>query len=116
VIEGATDAEAFVIYIEEVLAPTLAPQDIVMRDNLSSHKDERVQQAIEQVGARLFYWPAYSPDLNPIEKMGNKVKTILRSLQARTPETLFEAIASALNQVRPSDVAGGFLSCGYKIS
>jgi transposase len=116
VIEGATDAEAFVTYLEEVLAPTLAPQDIVIMDNLSSHKDERVQQAIEQVGARLLYLPAYSPDLNPIEKMWSKVKTILRSLQARTPETLLEAIASALNQVRPSDVVGWFLSCGYKIS
>jgi transposase len=116
VIEGAMDAEAFVTYIQEVLAPTLVPQDIVIMDNLSSHKNDRVRQAIERVGAHLLYLPAYSPDLNPIEKMGCKVKTILRSLRARTPDTLLEVIGTALNQVRPSNVAGWPISCGYEIS
>lgn len=113
VLPGATDRAAFVQYVRHVLAPTLRPGDVVVMDNLSSHKDPLVREIIEACQARLIYLPPYSPDLNPIEKMWSKIKEALRSAKARTEEALLEAIRWALEQVTPQDAQGWFASCGY---
>src|SRR6185436_9202742 len=101
--EGATDAEVFQAYVREVLCPILRPGDIVVMDNLSPHKDSLSLSLIAQAGAEVLFLPAYSPDLNPIEKMWSKVKTLLRSAEARTPDDLVSAIAAALAQVTAKD-------------
>ena len=115
VLAGATDTAAFVEYVRWVLAPTLRRGDVVVLDNLSSHKDPAVRDLIEQCAASLVYLPAYSPDFNPIEKMWSKVKELLRGAKARTEEALFEQIGKALEQVTPNDAVGWFTSCGYII-
>jgi transposase len=94
-IEGATDTEVFQSYVREVLCPTLRPGDVVVMDNLSPHKHDPTLSLIEQTGASVRFLPAYSPDLNPIEKMWSKVKQCLRSAEARTREDvtrLFQAM------------------------
>lgn len=112
-IEGATDTEIFRAYVHQVLGPTLHPGDVVVMDNLSAHKDELTLWLIRQTGAEVLFLPAYSPDLNPIEKMWSKVKNYLRSAEARTPETLIQAIAAALASVTQQDAINWFASCGY---
>jgi transposase len=112
-IEGATDREVFRAYIQRVLCPTLRAGDIVIMDNLAPHKNELILSLIGQAKATVRFLPAYSPDLNPIEKMWSKVKQSLRSAEARTREELVEAIASALHTVTPKDARGWFASCGY---
>src|SRR5271155_3130837 len=92
IFEGATDAEAFATYIEQVLGPKLRSGDIVVMDNLSSHKTERVRAAIEARGASVLLLPPYSPDLNPIEKVWSKMKTYLRRAAKRTVASLWDAI------------------------
>ena len=87
--------------------------DVVVLDNLSSHKNQEVRDLIESAGAELWFLPPYSPDLNPIEKMWSKVKAILRKLKARTEQALITAIAKALEHITASDVKGWFKSCGY---
>ena len=94
----------------------MRPGDIVVLDNLRSHKQQRVTDAIGAAGCRLEYLPPYSPDLNPIEKMWSKVKAILRKLAARTSEALDEAIRIALESITSADAAGWLASCGYSIS
>ena len=113
VVDGATTKDIFKAYVENILLPTLRPGDIVVLDNLSSHKNQEIRDLIESVGAELWFLPPYSPDLNPIEKMWSKVKAILRKLKARTEQALIAAIAKALEQVTASDVKGWFKSCGY---
>ena len=112
-IEGATDTEVFRTYVEKVLLPTLRPGDIVVMDNLTPHKNPQTLALIQQAGAEALFLPAYSPDLNPIEKMWSKVKNRLRSLAARTAEELQKAIATALAEVTAKDAAAWFSSCGY---
>ena len=112
-IEGATDTEVFRAYVREVLCPTLRAGDLVIMDNLSPHKNDLTLGLIEQVGARVAFLPAYSPDLNPIEKMWSKVKQFLRSAEARTREALTAAIAAALRGVTRQDAVNWFASCGY---
>ena len=85
-------------------------------DNLSAHKNKEVKEMIESVGAQLWYLPPYSPDLNPTEKMWSKIKTILRSLKARTQQVLIKAIAQALEAITARDAKGWFESCGYTFS
>jgi transposase len=114
-IEGATDTEVFQTYVRQVLCPTLRPGDIVVMDNLSPHKNVGTSRLIEQVGAQILFLPAYSPDLNPIEKMWSKVKACLRRIEARTPSALVEAIASALQSITLQDAINWFASCGYSI-
>ena len=114
-IEGATDTEVFQTYVRQVLCPTLRPGDIVVMDNLSPHKNVGTSRLIEQVGAQILFLPAYSPDLNPIEKMWSKVNACLRRIEARTPSALVEAIASALQSVTLQDAINWFASCGYSI-
>ena len=113
VVDGATTKDIFKAYVENILLPTLRPGDIVVLDNLSSHKNQEIRDLIESVGADLWFLPPYSPDLNPIEKMWSKVKAILRKLKARTEQALIAAIAKALEQVTASDAKGWFKSCGY---
>ena len=113
VLDGATDTEAFCVYIEQVLAPTLHPGEIVVMDNLQPHKHDRVRRAIEAAGATLVYLPPYSPDFNPIEPMWSKVKQSLRSAAARTFETLLEAIKAALASISAADCIGFYTGCGY---
>lgn len=111
--EGATDTEVFQAYIREVLCPILRPGDIVVMDNLAPHKDAASLSLITQAGAEVLFLPAYSPDLNPIEKMWSKVKGFLRSAEARSQEALHQAIAAALAQVTRQDAMNWFASCGY---
>lgn len=113
VFEGATDSQAFQIYVERILAPSLRPGDIVVMDNLRPHKNAKVVQAIEAKGAAVWFLPPYSPDWNPIEKMWSKIKAYLRKVKARTKEELWQAIGAALNTVTASDAQGWFKSCGY---
>jgi transposase len=113
VVDGATTKDIFEAYVEQILLPTLKAGDIVILDNLSAHKSQHVRELIESIGAELCYLPAYSPDLNPIEKMWSKIKSILRTLKAKTQEALINAIAKALEKVTASDAKGWFESCGY---
>lgn len=114
-LEGATDTEVFRTYVREVLCPTLRPGDIVILDNLSPHKNDATLELITRAGASVRFLPAYSPDLNPIEKMWSKVKTFLRGAEARTRETLLAAIAAALQTITARDALNWFASCGYNI-
>ena len=112
-IDGATSAEVFREYVRQVLVPTLRSGDIVIFDNLSAHKDSDAMNLIHAAGAMTLPLPAYSPDLNPIEKMWSKVKEFLRSAKARTFDALLNAIAEALKIVTGQDAQGWFSSCGY---
>jgi transposase len=112
-LEGATDTETFRAYVREVLLPTLRPGDRVVMDNLSPHKSDQTLALIANAGAEVLFLPAYSPDLNPIEKMWSKIKALLRSAEARTPADLISAIGQALGRVTPKDALGWFTSCGY---
>ena len=114
-IESTTDTEVFREYVRQVLCPTLRKGDLVVMDNLSPHKNDLTLSLIEQTGAQFLFLPAYSPDLNPIEKMWSKVKTSLRSAEARTQSDLFQAIASALESVTAKDAMSWFASCGYSL-
>jgi transposase len=112
-IEGATDTEVFQTYVREVLCPTLRPGDLVVMDNLSPHKSDQTLALIAQAGAEVRFLPAYSPDLNPIEKMWSKVKSYLRGAEARTLAALIQAIGRALQTVTAQDAINWFASCGY---
>jgi transposase len=112
-IVGATDSDVFRTYIREVLTPQLQAGDVVVMDNLSPHKAPGVREAIESAGATLRYLPPYSPDFNPIEPMWSKVKGKLRSLAARTIDTLHDAIGLAMATITPNDCLSYFRHCGY---
>ena len=115
-VEGATDAQAFEVYVERFLAPTLEEGQVVVFDNLGAHKPQKkVRELIEARGAEALFLPSYSPDLNPIEQAFSKIKNILRKLAARTHEALTEAMADALSAITPGDVAGWFNHCGYEV-
>jgi transposase len=107
-VEGATTREVFEAYLEHLLVPALRPGQVVVMDNLSSHKGSHVRQLIEARGCKLLYLPPYSPDLNPIEEAFSKVKALLRSSAARTREALVEAMGAALNAITARDVRGFF--------
>jgi transposase len=112
-LEGTTDTESFRAYVAQVLVPTLQSGDIVVMDNLSPHKSDPTLALITSAGAQVRFLPAYSPDLNPIEKMWSKIKSLLRRAEARTPADLITAIGQALAKVTPQDALGWFVSCGY---
>jgi transposase len=112
-VEGETNTEVFRAYVERVLCPTLRQGDLVVMDNLSPHKSEPTLLLLKQAGAEVLFLPAYSPDLNPIENMWSKVKTHLRSAEARTESDLVEAIGSALKAVTRQDATSWFAHCGY---
>jgi transposase len=112
-VEGGISTAGFEAYVEHLLAPTLEPGQIVVLDNLTQHRGERTRELIAARGAELWFLPAYSPDLNPIEEAFSKVKTLLRDAAARTHEALMEAIWSALGAITASDARGYFTHCGY---
>lgn len=107
-IEEATDGDIFLAFVQQVLCPALKPGDVVVMDNLSSHKAAAVRLSIEKAGAELLYLPPYSPDMNPIEKAWAKLKELLRAAQARTREVLEQAIADALKRITPENAKAWF--------
>ena len=112
-IDGPIDGQSFLQYIEEVLVPTLKPGDIVIIDNLGSHKGKAIHQAIRAAGARLFFLPKYSPDLNPIEKFFAKFKHWLRKAARRTVDAVYNAIVEILPLTSPDECSNYFAQAGY---
>ena len=115
VFEGALNGNIFKAYVTECLVPSLRPGDVVVMDNLSSHKVSGVVAAIKGAGAMVLFLPPYSPDFNPIELMWSKMKAILRKLKVRSKELLDDAIACALDSVTLSDISGWFKHDGYAL-
>jgi len=115
IFEGAMNGLVFETYVEQVLAPTLRPDDLVVIDNLSAHKGELIGRLIEARGARVHFLPPYSPDLNPIELCWAKVKTALRAAKTRTFDALVNALCVALQAIDPADATAWFTHCGYTI-
>jgi transposase len=111
VVDGAVNADVFEAFVQQVLVPKLRPGDLVVMDNLSSHK----RALIHGVGARLLFLPPYSPDLNPIEMVFAKIKQRLRSLACRTREALWDAMQSVLDQVTATDARNCIRHCGYTL-
>jgi transposase len=115
VVDGAVNRDVFEAFVEHVLVPELQPADVVVMDNLSSHKGGRIRDLIADTGAELRYLPPYSPDLNPIEQVFSKVKQLLRSLAHRTKEALWGAMQTVLDAVTPSDAVNCFRHAGYTL-
>ena len=115
VVDGAVNGDVFEAFVEQVLVPELRTGDVVIMDNLSSHKRGRTRELIEGVGARLLFLPPYSPDLNPIEMVFAKVKQLLRSLACRTRDALWKAMQSVLDHVTSEDAANCYKHCGYTL-
>jgi transposase len=113
ILDEPMTTRGFETYVQQVLAPTLQPGQIVGLDNLRQHKSDRVRELIEERGASIWFLPTYSPDLNPIEEAFSKVKTLLRSAEARAPETLVAAVWTALAAITPADAQGYFAHAGY---
>ena len=113
VIDGPINGESFLAYVEQVLVPALKPGDIVIIDNLGSHKGKAVRRAIRAAGAKLFFLPPYSPDLNPIEQVFAKLKTLLRKAAERTVEATWRRIGSLLPAFTPAECANYFANAGY---
>jgi transposase len=111
--DGATDAATSETYVERCLGPTLRPGDVVIMDNLSCHKTAEVTRLIGAAGAVVRFLPAYSPDLNPIERLFSKLKEWLRSAAARTVDALIEAMGDGLRAIQPGDILGWFGHSGY---
>ena len=112
-LDAPMNAARFLTYVEKVLAPTLRPTDIVIADNLSSHRGSAVRRAIRAMGARLFLLPKYSPDLNPIEQVFAKFKHLLRKASARTREAICNAIGELLGSYTPDECANYLRNSGY---
>jgi transposase len=112
-IDGPINGERFLAYVEQFLVPTLKPGDVVVLDNLGSHKGKAVRQAIRKAGARLIFLPKYSPDLNPIEQVFAKLKTLLRKACARTADAICDAIGQLLANFKPHECANYFRNAGY---
>jgi transposase len=114
-IEGATNSEVFLTYLDRVLCPALRPGQTVVMDNLNVHKTAAVRERIEACGCRLWFLPAYSPDFNPIEQAFSKLKTYLRRVRARTRQRLQNAIAAGLERITAQDARGWFKHCGFAV-
>jgi len=112
-IEGPINGESFRLYIDKVLVPTLRPGGIVVMDNLGSHRSSAVPSALRAAGAKLFFLPKYSPDLNPIEMLFSKLKHGLRKAAKRTEDAVYDAIADLLPTVRPAECQNYFAKAGY---
>lgn len=112
-VRGATDELVMIAFIDEVLRSVLKQGDIVVMDNLTSHKTQRVRQAFAELGVEVYYLPPYSPDLNPIEMCWSKFKAILRQMAARSYDALSEAISSALKKITTADARSWIRHCGY---
>jgi transposase len=111
--DGPMDGEVFLAYVRRFLCPSLTPGDVVVADNLSSHKVAGVQEAITAVGASLLYLPPYSPDLNPIEKLFAKLKALLRKATLRSTDALWNEFGQLLLSFSPRECANYFASSGY---
>ena len=114
-VEGTTTRPVFETYVEKVLLPSLQRGQIVVMDNLTAHKGDRIRELIESAGCELLYLPPYSPDLNPIEEAFSKIKGLLRKAGARSREALIEALGRALEAITSQDARGFFEHCGYRI-
>ena len=115
IVDGPVNADVFVAFVEQVLSPKLKRGDIVVMDNLSSHKNAKIRQSIEARDATLIYLPPYSPDLNPIEMIFSKIKQTLRGMALRTQNALWNSMQSVLDRVSPSDATNCFTHCGYSL-
>jgi len=113
VVDGAINGDLFLAYIRQHLAPTLKPGDVVIMDNLSSHKVAGVREAIEAVGATLMFLPPYSPDFNPIEQVFAKLKALLRKAEERTVGGLWDRIGKLLDRFQPAECGNYFRHSGY---
>ena len=113
VIDGPINGQSFLAYVEQILVPALKPGDIVIIDNLGSHKGKAVRRVIRAAGAKLFYLPPYSPDLNPIEQAFAKLKTLLRKAAERTIEATWRRIGALLAAFSPAECANYFRNAGY---
>jgi transposase len=113
VIDGPINGQAFLAYVEQGLVPTLAPGDIVVMDNLGSHKGKAIRRAIRAAGAKLLFLPKYSPDLNPIEQAFAKLKTLLRKLDPRSVEATWTGIGQLLDAFSADECANYFKNAGY---
>jgi transposase len=113
VLDGPVNGQWFQAYVDQVLVPTLSPDDIVIMDNLGSHKGAGVRKAIEAAGATL-YLPPYSPDVNPIEKAFSKLKALLRKAAERTVDALWDRIGLLLKEFSPTECANFFAAAGYE--
>lgn len=113
VLDGPINGNAFTVYVEQVLVSTLQPGDVVVLDNLGSHKSRRVRQLIRAAGAHLLFLPPYSPDLNPIEQVFAKLKTLLRKAEERTVEAVWKRIGTLLNHFEPTECTNYLRNSGY---
>ncbi len=113
VVDGPINGVTFLAYVEQVLVPTLRPGDIVIMDNLGSHKSQAVRTAIRKAGAKLFFLPPYSPDLNPIEQVFAKLKTLLRKAGERSVEATWKRIGQLLDAFTPRECANYVANSGY---
>ena len=113
VLDGPVNGDAFRAYVEQFLVPTLAPGDVVVMDNLGSHKSAAVRRAVRQAGAHLLFLPPYSPDLNPIEQVFAKLKHLLRGAAERTAEATWRRIGTLLDRFSPAECANYFQNAGY---
>lgn len=115
-LDGPVNGDAFTVYVRDVLCPALNPGDMVIADNLSSHKAAGAREALEARGAKLIFLPPYSPDLNPIEKFYSRLKSLLRKAGKRTLEGLLSGIAEVLRTVTPEECGNYFKACGYAVT
>ncbi len=114
ILDGPINGDRFRIYVEQVLVPELNPGDIVVMDNLGSHKAKVIRTAIRKAGAHLLFLPQYSPDLNPIEQLFAKVKHRLRKAQARTRQAIYDLLGDILRTVSPQECSNYFINAGYE--
>jgi transposase len=114
-VDGAVNRDVFEAFVGQVLCPTLAPGDVVILDNLSSHTGVRARELVEARGATLLFLPPYSPDLNPIELAFAKLKQLMRSAAHRTMQALWQDVQRMLDRITPADAAGFYRHCGYTL-
>lgn len=115
-VEGAVDTEVFNAYAEQVLAPRLRRGDVIVLDNLGSHRASRIEEVATGRGAQVLWLPPYSPDYSPIEQCWSKIKSYLRGRKARTNDELNKALAQAIKFVTKADICGWFKHCGYSLA
>jgi transposase len=115
-VEGATDGAAFEAYVRHFLVPTLKEGQVTIMDNLQVHKSKKIRKLVQSMGASVLFLQPYSPDFSPIEEAFSKIKAILRRIEARTQQTLVEAIGQALDAVTHRDALGWFAHCGYRLT